>query len=1076
MLRRKPIDPERSADLPVHRLIRTCSRLSERILLGGKRIPEWQYRRARYHRPGSYEWLDSAWGAIKLGESWGGQDVTGFFRCEVEFPRKKEGRDFALNMDLDGGEALLTIDNNPIQGLDWNRRIVPIPESFLDGGRHILEIEAYVINYPYDERRADERFDHLFRESAICEIDRPLEAFLRDFRFAIDYVSWLWETDGDRQLESYLLAQCEKVAACIGPVDQLGASDECMLEAHRMLRRNIYETPYFRFPQRISVCAHSHLDLVYLWPLKETVRKNVRTVTNALSLMREFPKYRFSWSQPWLYEQLETTHPEVFREVSERVREGRWEPIGAMYVEPDGNLLGAESIVRQILFGQRYFQEKFGMYSPVCWLPDVFGVIHTMPQILKKGRIDYFLTVKLTIWNDTNDFPYNTFRWRGPDGSEVIAHFPPSHFGQGFTAANLRQHWETIREPNKGNESLYVYGPADGGGGPTREMVDASCESTGIAGLPTVRLEHAADFFRRQDSIRGQLPVWDSELYLETHRGTYTTRAILKQKNRQLESLYRITEFVGSLARFLGGASFQKDLNEGWKALLLNQFHDTLPGTHVPEAHDQIEETNNYAEHIARTVLHRAGNWIFARVNAPGIVDGHTAIIFNSLSWNRNVIVKVALGELKEHSSGVEWWLACGKKLSSQIEGQWVYVRVENVPSCGWVTLFYGCPDEGGDRGVEDAKWYSLDDGQKNIETPWYNISFNQEGRIERLYDRSVGRDVLCGPGNDFQVFEDDPGVKFSAWDIPTHAFDHKYPVTLDSSWRCVNHGPLFVTMEAKWSVLNSEIVQCMRLYRHSGRIDFLSNVSWRDSRKLLKVAFPLAVRSRRAVCHMPFGLTERSTHRNTSWEQAKYEVPVHYWMDLSEANYGVAVLNNCKYGYDVIDNLVRISLLRSPVRPDATSDIGEHSFAYALFPHEGSTEDADVHREGYEFNHPVHMVVKESKEDQAEIDSLEAGERFLPATYSLLEPSSRGVVVEAVKEAEDGPGIVIRSYEALGGRAAGSFHGPLAVIPAQETDLLEKSCTSNAIDGPLREQRPYTPFEIRTHMVNIGMNTKRSE
>ncbi|MCG8481344.1 MAG: hypothetical protein MI724_19775, partial [Spirochaetales bacterium] len=521
MARRKPIDPERSADLPIHRIRRVLDRLRGRVLVDPVDISGWEHRRARYVGPGDYRYDDRRWAPVDVGDTWGGEDATCFFRTTATLPPSHRGEDAVLDIDLDGGEALVRLNGRAWQGLDWNRSVVALHGFERRDKPVTIEIEAFIINYPYDERRGDERDVHAFRRARIARIDRTLEAYLRDAELAYGAYESFWAADDDEELEELLLHALDRSIAQLGPptlLDRLGPDG--IARAHAALRSLTKDGGFFRAPGRISVCAHSHLDLVYLWPLKETLRKNCRTVANQLSLMREFPDYTFSWSQPWLYEQLERDCPELFEEVRMRVAEGRWEPVGAMYIEPDGNLPGSESLIRHILFGQRLFRDAFGVEARTCWLPDVFGVMHTLPQILKKSGIEFFSTVKLTIWNDTNDFPYDSFRWRGPDGSEVIAHFPSTHFGQDYSIANLRRHWKRARQRYTVSDTLFVYGPADGGGGPTREMVAASTATDSFPGLPDVSIDTVDSFFDGLSTRKEELPVWDDELYLEAHRGT----------------------------------------------------------------------------------------------------------------------------------------------------------------------------------------------------------------------------------------------------------------------------------------------------------------------------------------------------------------------------------------------------------------------------------------------------------------------------------------------------------------------------------------------------------------------------
>jgi len=1068
MPKRKPKDPERSADLPIHRMERILHRLQNLRFYDPIPIEGWEQRRAKYHLPDKYEYIDEQWTKISPGDTWGGEDVTSFFRTSLTVPDSHRGEDAALQIDLDGGEALLTINGQAWQGLDWNRSIAPLFPLAQKDSKLTLEIEAFVINYPYDARRKDERPFHLFRTARLLRINRKLEGFLNDASLAVDAYRDLWESDGDPELEAFLLNRLEAVFSLLGPPTLVEKS--CLEEwkrveeAHALLRSTVLKSPYFRHPGNITICAHSHLDILYLWPLKETLRKNSRTVSNTLSLMREFKDYRFAWSQPWLYEQLKKYYPELYEEVKVRIQEGRWEIVGAMYVEPDVNIPGAESNVRQILSGRQFFLEEFGIDVKSCWLPDVFGLMYTMPQIMKKCGIENFSTVKLNIWNDTNEFPFDTFRWKGPDGSEILVHAPPTHFGQDFTLGNLRRHWRDFRDKYRLGETLYVYGPADGGGGPTREMAAMSCtvsSAKGFPGLPETKIGRVDTFFDSLSCDYKELPVWDGELYLEAHRGTYTTRGSLKKTNRTLEALYRNTEVFGSISRFFGAPPFQPELNRGWKLLLLNQFHDTITGTHVPAAHEQIDAAYAEARQIGTGLLNRSLRWIADRIKLPE-QKGSGYALFNSLSWPRAALIPFSLTEKTNREpdsiSAKDWR---GNRLDSQFfEGKW-WVWVPEIPSAGWTSLLWDAtaPAEPAAANKKERSWCRYNQDEGRIETPYYHITWDSSGNLVSIFDRTADRELVSGPANCMQVFDDDPGEKFSAWDIPYHVEEHPIPVNPCGNWECETIGPLFAVFIMKWEVLNSSIEQKMVLYRKDRLIDFKTKVIWNDSCKLLKVAFPLAMQAGRATTHLPFGAIGRNTHRNTSWEQAKYEIVMHYWADISRPDYGVTILNDCKYGCDIIDSTIRLSLVRSPIRPDGNSDLGEHLFSYALYPHENSWEYGGTCRRGYEYNIPVVT---------APMHALE--ERELDTEFSLLQIDQPNLIMETLKEAESGDGFVMRTYEATGCEVKGGITLNAPVQKLEETDLMERPLGRDKPQGAQRglSDISFGPCEIKTHHLRL--------
>jgi alpha-mannosidase len=1046
--KRKPKDPERSPDLPHHWIERHLARIESLVYYDPIDLTPWQYRRARLTGPGEYDDLDSDWGVINLGDYWGGPDITAVFRKTVRIPASHAGPDALLDIFLDGGEAQLTLDGRPWQGLDWHRSLVVLGE-FAEPGREIeLGLEAFIINYPYDERRHDERELHRFARARLVKRDPELEAFLFDARFVLDAYLSYYRNDDNLEIEQFLLYHLEEACRLIGPrFNSREEARQAAARARHLLRDNVFESDAYRTPGRITICAHSHLDIVYLWPIKETFRKNCRTVTNMLSLMREYPAYRFSYSQPYLYQKLKEMYPAVFEEIRQRVREGRWEVIGAMYVEPDGNLLGPESLVRQLLFGKRFLREEFGLDAETCWLPDVFGVMYTLPQILRKAGVKYFTTVKLNIWNDTNDFPHDTFRWRGPDGSEVIVHFPPTHFGQNFEVGHLRRHWQEFREKNATGENLFIYGWADGGGGPTREMVEASLRAGSFPGLPRANIEFAEEFFRRHDDKADRLPVWDDELYMEGHRGTYTTKGDLKRLNRKAELLYRDAEILSSLAWLSGGPRVQERLNEGWKLILLNQFHDTLPGTHTPAGVPDIKRDYQAAFAIGAEVRDNAIAFLLQQLNQRGAA-ANDLVIFNTLSWPRAALVGT---EIRGEASAVR--LAGGDPLPVQQYAGRSWFRAPALPALGWTVAAF-------ETGPAAGTGETADFTGNVIETPLYRIELDPDGNLARFYDKANDHEALSAPGNVFQVFEDDPGYKFNAWDIAYHFETYRYPVRQTVPWQLAANGPLFAVFTSRWEVLGSTIEQEMWLYADDPRLDFYTRVEWRDRQKLLKVAFPLRVRTRRATYDLPFGHIERATHRNTGWEQAKFEVCGHKWADMSEGDYGVALLNDCKYGYDARENVLRLSLLRSPIRPDADSDQGSHQFTYSLLPHAGNWRQAQVARRAYELNIPplaAELVVDETNPQPG-----------LPATYTFLEVESQSLIVEALKQAEDGDTLVLRTFDSHGCHAKISFSCVENLDGIAETDLLEEQPQSVPLTGQRSFVTRYAPYEIKTHRLDV--------
>jgi len=1033
MPKRKPKDTNRSPDLPQNWVERHIERLEELCFYAPIPITPWDHKRSKLVAPGQYEPIDDEWGRIDVGETWGGPDTTAHFRSTLVLPESHAGENAYLDIDMDGGETQLSINGRPWQGLDHFRSLVPLGELAVVNTELSLEMEAFTINYPYDARRNDARDYHVFKRANVVMRDPVIESCMFDMLVVFEAYLHYWKKDAEHEIEGFLLKHLENACRLLGP--KFGSRDEAQkaaTNASKLLQEEVLSTPYFRHDGTIDILAHSHLDIVYLWPIKETLRKNGRTTSNALSLLREYPNYVYSASQTYLYEELEEQYPTLFDEVKAMIAAGRWETVGALYVEPDGNLVGPESWVRQILFGKRYLRESLSSDSRVCWLPDVFGLMHTLPQILKKSGIDYFLTAKLNIWNDTTVFPYDSFRWRGPDGSEVIAHFPPTHFAQDFTYENLDRHWQDYTEKHETGENLFIYGWGDGGGGPTRKMVEFSKRSQSMPGLPDVIESTAESFFDRLAKKSDALPVWDDELYMEGHRGTYTSRAKLKKYNRTAEFLYRDVEILGSLASVFGGPSIQSRLNEGWKLLLLNQFHDTLPGTHVPAADADIEQEYKQVFEIGYGIRDELLEFVASRLEQPA-----SLIVVNTLGDRK----AIACADISDDVRGLQF--DSKERKTVQRDNGKLYFEVE-LPSMGWIAL----------SATDDAEAPSestavFDDNE--IDTPLYRLKFDEAGRISRLYDKRNDRDVLNGPGNEFQAFEDDSGKKFGAWDVAYHLEEYRYPVRQTRPWKMVANGPLFARFVSEWQVQDSTIEQEMLLYRNDPRIDFKTRVDWQNEKKLLKVAFPLNIRSRAVAYDLPFGHLERPAHRNTGTDQAKFEVSAHKWADMSEGDYGVALLNDCKYGYDARGNVLRLSLVRSPVHPFPASDIGEHTFSYALLPHSGDWRQANIDKEGYAFNCPP--IVSRIQPEHI------AGE--LPPRFSFMQLDSNTAITEVIKQAENGDGLIVRAFDSHGTHNEVTFSFAQRLASVEETDLLEEQPQS--ISGGDGVSLRFTPYEIKT-------------
>jgi alpha-mannosidase len=1020
----------------------------------------------RFHRgdcPGASEsdFDDSRWPQFILGDSWGGYDETAWFRANVPIPQRLLGEKLALRFLVgprDGGdstaETLLYVNGFPLQAIDiWHEEAWLPPEVVADG-EIVVALKAWsgVLGVP--ERRR-------FKVAELLRVDGAAQSFY----YLADTVHKTLEQLDDRDWR--FVKMLGALNAAFGLIDWSRPRSEeyyCSLaEALDFLRRQCaaWEALEPEKPTVVGV-GHAHIDMAWLWRLSHSREKAARTFSTALHLMRQYPEYRFMHSSPQLYKYLEQDYPEIFAQVRERIAAGEWEITGGMWIEPDINLPSGESLVRQLLFGRRYIRETFGKESRVVWLPDVFGYSSALPQILRKSGIRWFMTTKLS-WSQFNRFSHDTFKWRGIDGSEILAHFitTPEEGSKAFTyngqlePKDVKGLWDNYQQKDVNNELLQAYGWGDGGGGPTREMLEAARAMCNLPGLPKVQLGHVEPFFERLERrLEGeQLPVWDGELYLEYHRGTYTSQARTKRDNRKAEGLYHQAELFSSIADSLTGERCYPDLGAGWERLLLNQFHDILPGSSIREVYEDSAADFVAIRELGGRALETAQGRLSARIAAAEGSEG--VVVFNPAPFERAGLLDL---EWQPSLAGKTLADESGRPLPSQLvsgaEGDRLLLPVASVPPLGYRALALV------DAATDPAASGPLRVSPSELDTPFYLIRLNDHGQLTSVFDKLRQREVLASGarGNVLQAFEDKP-LKFDAWDIDIYYQEKMREVDQLVEAEVEEAGPLRGVLRLTWRFLASTITQRLTVYAREPRIDFVTEIDWRESQILLKAAFPTTVRANRATFDIQFGNIERPTHWNTSWDWARFEVVGHKWADLSEGNYGVALLNDCKYGHDVKDNVMRLTLIKSPIRPDPQADKCLHHFTYALLPHAGTWREGEVIPQGYDLNLPLHALPAAAGEQPT----------GLPSSFSFARSDSDHVVIETVKRAEDGDGWIVRLFEAKQFRSSQvRVRFGLPLTRAEECDLMEEH------QGPARFEGhellfALAPFEIKTFRVWFG-------
>ena len=1036
-----------------------CNQLNMLRIRDKRQLPDWECKFGQYFRPEEADASERPWerfdcntmhwyagyaGTDQFEGKFEGQNtdfhgIPGdhyWFRGRVTIPQEMAGKSVWMKIrtqieEWDDGknpQFLVFVNKEVVQGADMNHRDIRLTPKAVGGEELEIDIQAYTgtlhreFSFLVDLYVLDEAINHLYYDLQV-----PLWAFTRmdkDSKIRLDIQTVLNDTINllDMRLP-YSPAFFASVA-----------------KAQAYITENLYEK-MGGWDDVVATCiGHTHIDVAWWWTVAQTREKVVRSFATVLKLMEEFPSYKFMSSQPVLYYFLKQRYPELYEKIKARIAEGRWETEGGMWLEADCNLTSGESLVRQFLHGKRFFREEFGKDNKILWLPDVFGYSGALPQIMKKSGIDYFMTTKLA-WNQINPIPNDTLIWRGIDGSEVLTHLittvgigqdPKESF---FTTYNGMLHpdaimggWERYRNKEINNDILVCYGYGDGGGGPTRQMLETSQRmEKGIKGIPMVRQETARTYFdqlneRVRDNRR--LETWEGEFYFEYHRGTYTSMARNKRGNRKSELLMMDLELLGVLA---DNYPVEADTRLWRDVILLNQFHDILPGSSIAEVYD-VSKAEYEALEAEVTGLIRQ------RLEAlAGKGEGVT--VFNTLGFDRSDVVRLEGVE----ASGLMDGEGNVYPVQKTAEGAVAYLK--GLPSKGYKTLK---PVE-----AEGASPFVRRDAY-HLDTPFYSVVFDGKGHMTSIFDKEYERELVKDgmAANQIRIYEDKP-IYFDNWDIDMYYTEKSWPVDdlIHMAW--VEDGPVRTTLEVAYDCSGSKIVQKIRFYADTRRIDFETTVDWKLHQHLLKAEFPVDIHADEATFEIQFGNVKRKVHTNTSWDKARFESCAQKWMDFSEGHYGVSLLNDCKYGHSVNNGVIGLTLLKSGVEPNPNADVELHTFTYALYPHGGAWQAAGTVREAYNLNQPAYAVL-----------GGEAGR-----AYSFASVDRDNVILETVKQAEDGSGTILRLYECENARTRTVLTVPAGVTRAYSTNLMEQIEEELAVeDGKIRFT--IMPYEIKTILL----------
>lgn len=942
---------------------------------------------------------DVNWQAVAIGDAWEGRDQYYWLQFHLTIPELQPEQKYVLHLDLgrtgggnnSGFEGLVYLDGEIQQAVDSNHK-----DLYLDHSEQNKTVKVQIMMWTGLEGGGPQQIQHYTLDAVSAGI---LNETIRD---AYRYLKLINETMAELDEVEPLLYEYQKLinrSLCKfiwGSQTYTEITEVChevLVDIKSFISEHANEKKGFN----ISAIGHTHIDVAWLWRLQHTREKTARSFSTVLELMKEYPDYKFFHSTPQGYEYVKEDHPELYAQIKERVTEGRWEPDGGTWLEPDANIPSGESFTRQFLYGAQYFAKEFGAKQTVLWLPDVFGYSWALPQIMKGFGIDNFMTTKIS-WNDTNRMPHDTFVWEGIDGSKVLTHFVTTtesesdfhdlnnwmytYNGQ-ITPHTVMGTYHVYADKLLNNDLLLSYGFGDGGGGPQREMIENIEMINELPGLPTIENTRVDDYFvqLRKNLKNSELPIptWNGELYLEFHRGTYTSQARVKKENRELEFQLRNLEIRYTQAMIEQHIDYpQEQINKLWEMVLRNQFHDILPGSAIHEVYE--DNKKEYQDGFA--TIAKLNTALDAK---QLIIDPEYQVVRNYNAWDTTGLVHINNADAGKYVDTE------GKDLTLErtATGYDVLVDVPALQACQLQFI-------PGEHEVISKEAYQND----HVENNYYFIKWNEDGQLTEIFDKIHQRQILTknGFGNVLSVYEDRP-LEYDNWNIDED-YVEKQTVLAASNITIAQETEMQTKVIFEYKFLTSIVKQTLTIYTHSPKIDFVTDIDWHEHQQLLRTAFETAILTNEATFDVQYGNVKRSTNSNTSWDVAKFETVAHKWADLSQRDYGVALLNDSKYGYSVKENIISLSLIKSGINPDTEADQGQHRFTYSLLPHEGDFVIGQVERVAQEMNNSLVVTTGKMEEDLTALFDFQAVDV---------------VNIDAIKLSEDKQSIILRFHEYTG-------------------------------------------------------------
>ena len=987
-------------------------------------------------------------------DTWGYADCYAWMKHSFTVPTRFAGRPVYYQILPQEGkkwawgspQALLYANGEALQGFDSNHTRTRLLDCAQGGEHYEMLLNLYAGGRDYEGK--------IGTRLRLLSVDDEVEKLYWHLRTPLEVANL---KEPDELARIHLLQTLNEAVSLVSFHLPYGEDFlESVREATAYLEKELYGKR--EMEATVSAVGHTHIDVAWLWRLRQTRDKTSRSFATVLKLMEEYPDYRFMSSQAQLYEFIRQEHPAIFARIRESVRQGRWEPEGGMWVEADTNLSSGESLVRQFLVGKRFFRNAFGADCKILWLPDVFGYSAALPQIMKQCGINYFMTTKIS-WNEYDKLPYDTFLWRGIDGSEVLTHFISTMdtvkeekdwittYNGDLNPSQVIGCWQRYQQKDLNRDVLFAFGHGDGGGGPTHGMLERGRRMhMGIEGCPKVEFQFARDYFDRlQKDIAGRkrLPRWVGELYFEHHRGTLTAQASAKRWNRRSEFLYHDLETLESLVNLDHLSSYPSAaLLEGWKVILLNQFHDILPGSSIREVYEDSQKQYEDLHRTGGRMLEKALQQASRRVG----LARDSLLLFNTLGFSRREVAEMQRPQhtgflLRDPQSGavLPW--------QKTFDGKIIFTSPE-VPAKGYCAISV----EAGEQRQTTPLTATL----REMHTPFFDLTFDEAMQIASLIDRRTGRSVAPQgePLNRLIVYEDRP-FEHRAWNVQAYYTEKSWVLSDVSHAEVLECGPVRAVVLVERKFLHSVIRQYITAYAELDRIDIRNEIDWDDSYLLLKADFPVDVNAVKATFDIQFGNIERVTHENTLWDFAQFESCAHKWADLSDNSFGLAVLNDCKYGYSAKDGHIALTLLRSANDPQPKQDCTHHTFTYSLYPHAGPAAISRVVQEGYSLNCPLYTMFSNAQKGA------------WPERFSLACVDADNIILETVKRAEDSDALILRLYETWNRATDCSIRFGRLMEMAAQCDMMEENEALLQVEGN-RLRLHFRPFEIKTLKVRL--------